>query len=76
MNKALLIASLFAAVALTACGKKEEMPAPAPVAAPAAVADMAASAAGMAASAADMAASGADMAAAAAAAAASMAASK
>jgi hypothetical protein len=30
MNKSLLLASLVAAVALTACGKKEEAPAPAP----------------------------------------------
>ena len=38
MNKTLVIASLFAAVALSACGKKEEAPveAPAPAAAPAA----------------------------------------
>ena len=37
MNKTLVIASLFAAVALSACGKKEEAPvaAPAPAAAPA-----------------------------------------
>jgi hypothetical protein len=33
MNKSLLAASLFA-VALTACGKKDETPAPAPVTAP------------------------------------------
>jgi hypothetical protein len=49
MNKSLVLASLVAAVALAACGKKEEAPAPvaAPVAAPAAaaVADAAASAA-------------------------------
>lgn len=30
MNKSLLLASLVAAVALSACGKKEEAPAPAP----------------------------------------------
>jgi hypothetical protein len=30
MNKSLLLASLVAAVALAACGKKEEAPAPAP----------------------------------------------
>lgn len=35
MNKSLLVASLVAAVALSACGKKEEAPAPAPAAAPA-----------------------------------------
>lgn len=38
MNKSALIAALIAAVALSACGKKEEAPAapaPAPVAAPA-----------------------------------------
>lgn len=36
MKKSILLASLLAAVALTACGKKEEAaPAPAPVAAPA-----------------------------------------
>jgi len=49
MNKSLVLASLVAAVALAACGKKEEAPAAAPapaVAAPAAaVADAAASAA-------------------------------
>ena len=35
MNKSLLMASLIAAFALAACGKKEEAPAPAPAAAPA-----------------------------------------
>ncbi len=35
MNKSLVLASLVAAVALAACGKKEEAPAPAPMAAPA-----------------------------------------
>ena len=30
MNKSLVMASLIAAVALAACGKKEEAPAPAP----------------------------------------------
>ncbi|WP_092947081.1 hypothetical protein [Roseateles sp. YR242] len=35
MKKSILLASLLAAVALTACGKKEEAPAPAPVATPA-----------------------------------------
>jgi hypothetical protein len=69
MNKSLVLASLVAAVALAACGKKEEAaPAPAPMAAPApapmaAPADAAASSAEMAASSADMAASAADMAA-------------
>ncbi|GMV47357.1 MAG: hypothetical protein AMXMBFR66_27550 [Pseudomonadota bacterium] len=58
MNKSLVLASLVAAVALAACGKKEEpAPAPAPAAAPApapaaAPASEAASAAGDAASAA------------------------
>ena len=42
MNKSLLLATLIAAAALTACGKKEEAPAaPAPAAAPAPVAEAA-----------------------------------
>ena len=45
MNKSLLLASLVAAVALTACGKKEEAPAPAPAAMPAPVAAAASEAA-------------------------------
>ena len=47
MTKTTLIAALFAAIALTACGKKEEAPAaaPAPVAAPAPAADAAPAAA-------------------------------
>jgi hypothetical protein len=69
MKKSLLLASLFAAVAMTACGQKEEAapvapaatpaPAPAPEPAPATApaADAAASAADSAASAADAAAS-------------------
>jgi hypothetical protein len=65
MNKSIVLASLVAAFALTACGKKEEAPAPAPVVAPepapAPAADMAASAAS--APAADMAASAPDAAA-------------
>ena len=58
MNKSLLLASLVAAVALAACGKKEEA-APAPAAVVAPVAAVAASGAEMAASGAAMAASGA-----------------
>ncbi|CAN6484224.1 unnamed protein product [Victoria cruziana] len=44
MKKSILLASLLAAVALAACGKKEEAAAPAPVAAPAPAASEAASA--------------------------------
>ncbi len=36
MKKTVALAALFAAVALSACGKKEAPPAPAPAAAPAA----------------------------------------
>lgn len=61
MNKSLLLASLVAAVALSACGKKEEpaapAPAPAPAAAPAPVAAAASAAASAVAGAADAAAS-------------------
>ena len=48
MNKSILMASLIAAVALAACGKKEE--APAPMAAPMAASEAAPMAAPMAAS--------------------------
>jgi hypothetical protein len=67
MNKTLVIASLFAAVALTACGKKEEAPvaAPAPAVEAAPAAAPAADAAPAAAPAADAAATPADSAAAA-----------
>lgn len=37
MNKSLVLATIIAAAALSACGKKEEVAAPAPAAAPAAV---------------------------------------
>ena len=63
MNKSLLLASLVAAVALAACGKKEEAPAPAPAPAaapapmPAPVAEAASAAASAVAGAADAAAS-------------------
>ncbi|MFT4194828.1 MAG: hypothetical protein QM614_09315, partial [Ottowia sp.] len=55
MNKSLVLAALIAAAALTACGKKEEAPAPAP--APEAAASSAAEAASAAGAAADAAAS-------------------